>query len=116
MKPPLPFATLLCFLLTACHRPNEKDRTALSGSCQLADEISGYKQSRLSVRLQGSIGSKVNIVLFIPSVCVMAEGCLLKDGKTCGFYETNGNIVLPQGATAYIPAMSEEMDRGQLYP
>ena len=74
----------------------------------LMKDYNGCVESELFVRLRGNYDIDVNINLIIPQYKAFVEGGKLNDGKQYGFDETNGKIMLPQNAKAYIIAFAEK--------
>ena len=75
----------------------------------LDDENS--KKSQLSVNIKKTETQRFEMFLVIPSLKILAEGGLLDDGKSYGFYGTDGMIYLPQGIDAYVFAIGEEKEK-----
>ena len=68
----------------------------------------GVTESELFVRLTGEYSQKVQVYLIIPSAKVYVQGGPAERNKEeFVFLYKNGKIDLPQGATAYIMAVSE---------
>lgn len=75
----------------------------------LLKDVPGLEPSELFVRIRGQYVKRVNIYLIIPSMKVNAEGGPTERSENeYAFADKNGSISLPQGAKAYILALSEE--------
>lgn len=74
----------------------------------LIKNIDGVKESELFVRLTGEYAKKVQVYLIIPSEKIYVQGGPAeRNAEEFAFQYTNGKIMLPQGAKAYIMAVSE---------
>lgn len=83
----------------------------------LAKGVDGVQESELFVRVQGQYHEKIKMYLIIPSVKVYGEGGPSeKDPAAFAFFYKNGKLPLPQGAQAFILAISEsEADASVIY-
>lgn len=71
----------------------------------------GFPQCNLSVNIKKSETQKFEIFLVVPSLKILAEGGLLNDGKSYGFYGQDGMIYLPQNEDAFVFAVGEENEK-----
>jgi len=71
----------------------------------------GSMKSALSVTIDKTKTQRIELFLVIPAYKILAEGGLLNDGKSYGFYEQDGTVYLPQGIDAYVFAIGEENDK-----
>jgi len=81
----------------------------------LTKNLPGMRPSSLIVKVEELYKDKFSLFLVLPSQKINASGGLLKDrNDEYGFYEDNGNIVLPEKTTAYIYMVGEQ-DQKLLY-
>jgi hypothetical protein len=73
----------------------------------LLKDIPGIEPSELLVRIQGTYRERINIYLIIPSLKANVEGGPTGKTDEFAFLEKNGSIPLPQGAKAFILAITE---------
>jgi hypothetical protein len=73
--------------------------------------INGVEESDLFVRIRGEYRERLNIYLIIPSMKVLVDGGPTGKTDEYAFYYKTGKIPLPQGAKAYILAVSERDEK-----
>jgi mono/diheme cytochrome c family protein len=76
---------------------------------RFCEELEGIKESRLTVKLSGALGSQVKVFLIVPRSRVFQQGSIIKNATDeYGFGFDGDELRLPQKAAASVIAVGEQ--------